>query len=227
MSTPDNRKPSSDWPPGRAVTRTETRRGDGEGRRRDILRAAADLLREQGYAALNMRDVAARAGVSPGTPYSYFAGKEEIFATLLTGRLDDLTARLTGLERRPDTLEALFGAILPDFREIYRDFAANIGAWLEAGETADDVMIGLRRAFSDAVDHLAAAAQASAARSGVTLPGGDLTKTFIWATLIGLANVTVSGVQVMYNFSPEALAALAARAITASAGPRAGSDDDT
>lgn len=221
MSSPESGKQDDEsWSPDRSLSRTETKRGDSEGRRRDILRAAAVLLREQGYAALNMRDVAALAGVSPGTTYSYFAGKEEIFATLLTGRLDDLAGKLAALARNPRSLETLVAAILPDFRGICQDFGANIGAWLQARKTADDVMTRLRGAFTAAVDQLAAAAQAAAAHSGVSLPGGDLTKPFLWATLIGLANVTGSGEQGMANFNPEALAAFAARTITA--GARAG-----
>ena len=38
--------------------RSETKRGDREGRRRDILRAAADILETRGYAEMNMRAIA-------------------------------------------------------------------------------------------------------------------------------------------------------------------------
>jgi hypothetical protein len=124
---------------------------------------------------------------------------------------------LAALARNPGSLETLVAAILPDFREICRDFGANIAAWLQARKTADEVMNRLRGAFMAAVDQLAAAAQAAARHSGVSLPGDDLTKPFLWATLIGLANVTGGGVQGMDNFSPEALAAFAARTITVGA----------
>ena len=73
--------------------RSETKRGDREGRRRDILRAAAEILEQHGYGELNMRAIASRAGVSAGTPYSYFTSKEEIFATLLGRRFEELTTR--------------------------------------------------------------------------------------------------------------------------------------
>ena len=44
-----------------------TKWGDREQRRIDILDAARALIADRGYLALNMRDLAAGAGVSPAT----------------------------------------------------------------------------------------------------------------------------------------------------------------
>src|SRR5689334_22984946 len=60
----------------------KTKWGDRVQRRADILDAARACIAGPGYLALNMRDLAAAAGVSPATLYSYFANKEELFATL-------------------------------------------------------------------------------------------------------------------------------------------------
>src|SRR5215510_12598480 len=65
-----------------AKARTATRWGDREQRRIDILDAARSRIAADGYLALSMRDLAAGAGVSPATLYSYFATKEVLFATL-------------------------------------------------------------------------------------------------------------------------------------------------
>jgi AcrR family transcriptional regulator len=51
-----------------------------------ILAAAAEVLGERGYAAASTNAIAARAGVSPGTLYQYFADKDAIVSEL-TGRL--------------------------------------------------------------------------------------------------------------------------------------------
>lgn len=48
-----------------------------------VLTAAARILEGQGPGALNTNDVAARAGVSIGTLYQYFPGKEAIAAELI------------------------------------------------------------------------------------------------------------------------------------------------
>ena len=45
-----------------------------------VLDAAAELLRESSYSELTMRDVAARAGVSPATAYNYFSSKNALIA---------------------------------------------------------------------------------------------------------------------------------------------------
>jgi AcrR family transcriptional regulator len=48
-----------------------------------IVRAAADLVAESGYAGASIARVAARAGVAPGTVYNHFAGKTELLAEVL------------------------------------------------------------------------------------------------------------------------------------------------
>ena len=73
---------------------SKTRWGDREGRRRDILDAAREQMAEGGYLALNMRDLARRASVSPGTLYQYFSTKEEIFATLYAEAIEAHNAQL-------------------------------------------------------------------------------------------------------------------------------------
>jgi len=51
--------------------------------RRRLLEAAADLIREGGYGALRVEDIAERAGLSVGTFYLYFEGKPDIFINLI------------------------------------------------------------------------------------------------------------------------------------------------
>lgn len=50
-----------------------------EARPMEIVDAALDLFVEKGFVATKMEDIARRAGVTKGTPYLYFANKEEIF----------------------------------------------------------------------------------------------------------------------------------------------------
>lgn len=45
--------------------------------------AALELFVERGYAATRLEDVAARAGVSKGTVYLYFSGKEALFQAVI------------------------------------------------------------------------------------------------------------------------------------------------
>lgn len=47
-----------------------------------LVRAGLDLLIEQGVAALNLREVARRAGVSHAAPYRHFVDKEALLAAI-------------------------------------------------------------------------------------------------------------------------------------------------
>ena len=51
-------------------------------RRQQIIAAGLACFARSGYHAATMADVAAQAGVSKGTPYLYFAGKEDLFLAL-------------------------------------------------------------------------------------------------------------------------------------------------
>ncbi len=62
--------------------------------RRALLREAAALLRSEGLAALSLRRVARRAGVSPAAPYAHFADKSELVAALAEDGFRRLVAAL-------------------------------------------------------------------------------------------------------------------------------------
>ncbi|MFA5120840.1 TetR/AcrR family transcriptional regulator [Zavarzinia sp.] len=57
-----------------------------------VLTAAAQLLGERGYGALTTNHIAERAGVSIGSVYQYFPGKEAIVAKLVERAVDEILA---------------------------------------------------------------------------------------------------------------------------------------
>lgn len=76
-------------------------------RRNQIVAAALTCFARSGYHATTMADVAAEAGVSKGTPYLYFSGKEALFIALheewdcaVTERVDAAVAALPEAARR-------------------------------------------------------------------------------------------------------------------------------
>ena len=71
MSSPANARNEPRW----------TRRK--EARPEEITAAALELFVERGYAGTRLEDVAARAGISKGTLYLYFANKEELFKAVV------------------------------------------------------------------------------------------------------------------------------------------------
>jgi TetR/AcrR family transcriptional regulator, cholesterol catabolism regulator len=80
----------------RAVRRAEQRRVE-------ILRAAATVFRNRGFAAAGMREIAIAADLSPANLYHYFGGKEEILFFCQDRTLDRLlsAARKAQTERGP------------------------------------------------------------------------------------------------------------------------------
>jgi AcrR family transcriptional regulator len=96
--------------PGCAVDQAVGRREAGKAeRRRRIIHAARDLIRETGNAGLSMRALAARAGVSLATPYNLFGSKRAILLSVLDD-IREFFDRFSHL-RSTDPLERLFGAL--------------------------------------------------------------------------------------------------------------------
>ncbi|MFI0808414.1 TetR/AcrR family transcriptional regulator [Streptomyces echinatus] len=62
--------------------------------RAECLRAAVDLLEESDEAAVSLRAVARRAGVSPNAPYRHYPDKEALLAALAVHGFHELRATL-------------------------------------------------------------------------------------------------------------------------------------
>lgn len=137
-----------------------------EDRPREILAAALEVFAEQGLAGARIDDIAARAGLSKGTVYHYFPGKDALFRELVRQRVRDgtvgivpadaagppgelLRAFIRGLWRRVRTPEfhAMYRLILgelhqfPDLTRFYADEIAertvdHVAALVERGVAA-------------------------------------------------------------------------------------------
>lgn len=71
---------------------TPTRQRRKDARPQELLDAALQLFVEKGFSATRSEEVAARAGVSKGTLYLYFASKEELFKAVVRGNISALIA---------------------------------------------------------------------------------------------------------------------------------------
>jgi AcrR family transcriptional regulator len=89
-----------------ALTRREAGKAE---RRRQIIQAAQDLIRETGNAGLSMRALAARAGVSLATPYNLFGSKRAIVVAVLQD-VREFQERFSTL-RVADPVEKIFAAL--------------------------------------------------------------------------------------------------------------------
>ena len=105
-------------------------------RRSLILDAATAVFFEHGLEGTSVREIARRAGYTPGAIYSYFASKEEVYGALLSESLDRLNAQVDAANKSAKdspkevlhrTAEAFFGF----YRENPRDL--DLGFYLFQG----------------------------------------------------------------------------------------------
>ena len=181
-----------------ADRRPTTRWGDREQRRRDILDAARARIAEHGYLSLNMRDLAAGAGVSPATLYSYFATKEELFATLYAEAIRAHTAAYRPVAAARLRLEELLGHLIRAHVELYRSYGRHFTLWSalrhdpgpgdEGRRVAPELVAELRAATVEQNRLQMTSIRDAAARSGRRLRGDRRVASYLWATLNGLAD---------------------------------------
>ena len=74
--------------------KTAGERDDGN-RRQELLRAAAHLFRQQGFAATSTRDIAAAAGMRSGSPFYHFENKEALLAAVMQEGMQSALRRQT------------------------------------------------------------------------------------------------------------------------------------
>ncbi len=105
---------------------SERVRRRSEGRRLDILRAAARVFRRSGVGAAGMREIAEEADLSPGNLYYYFAGKDELLFFC-----QDRT-----VERMLEAVEAARASTLPVADQLRAVIRAHLHTTLEELEGA-------------------------------------------------------------------------------------------
>jgi AcrR family transcriptional regulator len=66
-----------------------------DAKRAHILAAAREVFEQHGLDGASIREIAKRAGYTPGAIYSYFAAKEEIYGALLAESLERLNAAVS------------------------------------------------------------------------------------------------------------------------------------
>jgi AcrR family transcriptional regulator len=199
-----------------AVDSTEpTAWGDAEGRRRDILRSAEKLLADSGYAALTMRAIAVGAGVSSGTVYQYFDGKEDVFVALMSARLADMGDTLDELDRGVG-ITGVLTAILPQVRELWRLFGRSAQQWeskVLAGGPKGKRAVTSATVFRRMTRALEKALREAAAAQGVTLVDHPAMAYWVWDSLIGVADDLVHGGSLQARVSAGRLVEFATEAI--------------
>lgn len=161
--------------------------------RREILDAAARLLRRHGYKATTLRDIAEEVGIRAASIYYHFASKEEIAATVMNEGVDWVFDAVTAALDR-----------LPAAATIRDRVTAAIAAHLHALHRHSDYTSAAMRSYADAPEPVRQLARQHRHRY-----------ESIWVRLIGdavAAGATPAGVPAetlrlaalgMLNWSPE------------------------
>jgi AcrR family transcriptional regulator len=153
--------------------------------REACVRAAVELLEEDGETALSLRAVARRVGVSPAAPYRHYADREALLSAVAAVGYGELAARLAAVHRSPSTPEELAGVAIA-----YVQFALERPALFR-------IMFGEPCDRSDDERAAAAAAVSLYVRDIVarTFPHADpeALATAMWALVHGLAFLHLDG----------------------------------
>jgi AcrR family transcriptional regulator len=157
--------------------------------RDQLVDAAAKLLDRGGPAAVTLRDVGKRAGVSHNAPYKHFDSKEDLLAAVASRELNRQSKAMSaaGSDRGPlDALRALMHGYVRWARKYPERFRLTFGAWTHDSKELGDAAAGSRARLI---------AIAEAAQQSGELPKGNPERIayLILALAHGAADLSIAG----------------------------------
>jgi AcrR family transcriptional regulator len=185
----------------RAKGKTDYHHGD---LRRALIDAAVTAIAKHGIDALNLRQLASRAGVSPGAPYHHFANREQLLRAIAEQGFERLEAELIAAR---EAAGAEAGARLEALGRAYIEFAVSRTGYFRVmfhgdAQSSGPTEPGLR-AF-----HLLRDAVLACQEAGTAPPGdpGALVLT-AWSAVHGFATLWVDGALPFEGMRPELMGA--------------------
>jgi len=171
--------------------------------RRALIDAAVSAIAKHGVDALNLRQLAARAGVTPGAPYHHFTDREELLAAIAEEGFGRLGAELiAGRDAAGDEASARLEAL----GRAYINFAISCPGYFRVmfhgdGKSSGPSVPGLR-AF-----HLLRDAVLACQEAG-TAPAGDPSALVLtaWSAVHGFATLWVDGALPFEGMRPQQMA---------------------
>jgi AcrR family transcriptional regulator len=143
-----------------------------------VLAAASEILAKQGLAALSLREVARRAGVSHNAPYRHFPNRDSLLAELAAEGFRRLRSAMAGKRGR-------------EMGEAYVRFALDNPALFRlmfSGQLPSESHPALRAAGTATYHSLV-----EAFRGQPGVPDADKTAAAAWSLVHGLAQLLLDG----------------------------------
>lgn len=159
------------------------------------LNAALELLDESGSAALSIRAVARRAGVSPAAPYRHYPDREAILSAAAGIGYRDLATDLAAAHPAPTTPDELAAVALAYVRFALRRPALFRVMFAEPCDPTSPERVAATAAISEYLDTLVRRAYPDADPAAMG--------TAVWALVHGLAFLCLDGK--LDTTTPEAL----------------------
>jgi len=197
------------------VRRDARQRALSDARRALILDAARAAFMELGLEGASMREIAKRAGYTPGAIYSYFASKEEIYGALLGASLERLVAQVesagagAGAAAAGDGPAAVLRATAVAFFDFYRDNPRDLdlGFYLFPGMQPRGLTPALNRTLNARLRDALRPAEDALRALGVPAARALSEITALFAHMVGLLMLGHTGRIRMFRQSPQALLA--------------------
>ncbi|MCX5443527.1 TetR/AcrR family transcriptional regulator [Streptomyces sp. NBC_01280] len=169
------------------------------------LRAARELLEEDGSAGLSLRAVARRAGVSATAPYRHYADRDALVSAVAAEGYRELAGELASAHPAPTTPTELSAVAVAYVRFALDRPAMFRVMFAEPCDPADEERVAATAAISEYVRDMVRGA----------FPGADpeVLSTTVWALVHGLAFLHLDGK--LDSSTPEVVAAQVESAVQA------------
>jgi AcrR family transcriptional regulator len=188
-----------------------------EVRRSLVLDAARSAFIELGLEGASLREIAKRAGYTPGAIYSYFASKEEVYGALLAESLERLNERVSAAEPAPVVsrsaaaqrlaLQAAVRAQATAFFDFYRDSPRDLdlGFYLFHGMQPRGLTPALNKQLNARLHDALAPVQAGLSALGLGVTDARSEVAALFAHIVGLLLLSHTGRIRMFHQEPLAL----------------------
>ncbi|HQR58336.1 MAG TPA: TetR/AcrR family transcriptional regulator [Azonexus sp.] len=192
-----------------AETRVVRESALNQARRTLILDAARSAFFELGLDGASLREIAKRAGYTPGAIYSYFANLEEIYGALLGESLQRLNQVIEAAEAsgKPSSAVALLLTKAEAFYVFYRDNPKelDLGFYLFDGMRPRGLTPELNQELNDQLMAALKPVQVQLEALGLSAEEAVLETSAVFAHIVGVLVLNNTGRIRLFKQNPDAL----------------------